>query len=192
MVRSLHQGILWMGTSEGLNRIDRQAGRYTSHRITGHGGVINAITIHGDRSGDLWVGTYDQGLLRLDRRTGQFKTYKHNPADPYSLSNDIFSRLVVDHSGTLWAATWDGLNRFDAATERFTSYKPNPQSRTLYYLELTEDREGALWLGTHTSGLHRFDPATGQFTIYEHDIDRPGTLSDNRVNSVYFDRSGTK
>jgi len=107
------------------------------------------------------------------------------------LSNDIVSRLVVDHNGTLWAATWDGLNRFDAATERFTSYKPNPQSRTLYYLELAEDREGALWLGTHTSGLHRFDPATGQFTIYEHDIDRPGTLSDNRVNSVYFDRSGT-
>jgi len=56
---------------------------------------------------------------------------------------------------------------------------------------LVEDRNGALWLGTDSSGLHRFDPATGQFTKYEHDIDRPGTLSDNRVNSVYFDRSGT-
>jgi len=186
------QGILWMGTSEGgLNRMDRQAGRYTPHRIAGPGILINAITIRGDRSGNLWIGTYDQGLLRLDRRTGQFKTYQHNPADPYSLSNDIVSRLLVDHNGTLWAATWDGLNRFDAATERFTSYKPNPQSRTLYYLELVEDREGALWLGTHSSGLHRFDPATGQFTIYEHDVNRPGTLSDSRVNSVYFDRSGT-
>jgi ligand-binding sensor domain-containing protein/signal transduction histidine kinase len=183
-------GTLWMGTSEGLNRIERQAGRYTSHRIAGPG-AINAITIRGDRSGNLWFGTYDQGLLRFDRRTGQFKTYRHNPADPYSLSNDIVSRLLVDHNGTLWAATWDGLNRFDAATERFTSYKPNPKSRTLYYLELVEDRQGALWLGTHSVGLQRFDPATGQFTLYEHDIDRPGTVSDNRVNSVYFDRLGT-
>jgi ligand-binding sensor domain-containing protein len=185
------QGIRWIGNSEGLNRIDRQAGRYTPHRVAGPGVPINAITIRGDRSGNLWIGTYNQGLLRFDRRTGQFKTYQHNPADPYSLSNNIVTRLIVDRTGTLWAATWDGLNRFDAATERFTSYKPDPRTKTLYYLELVEGPEGALWLGAHASGLHRFDPATGQFTIFEHDVNRPGTLSDNRVNSVYFDRSGT-
>ena len=54
---------------------------------------------------------------------------------------------------------------------------------------LVEDPHGALWLGTDSSGLHRFDPATGQFTVYEHQVSRPGTLSDNRVNSVHFDRS---
>ena len=65
------------------------------------------------------------------------------------------------------------------------------RSRIVNYLELAEDRKGALWLGTDSSGLHHFDPATGQFTKYEHDMNRPGTLSDNRVNSVHFDRSGT-
>jgi ligand-binding sensor domain-containing protein len=58
-------------------------------------------------------------------------------------------------------------------------------------LELVEDEKGVLWLGTDPSGLHRLDPATGHFTKYEHDMNRPGTLSDNRVNSVYFDHSGT-
>jgi PAS domain S-box-containing protein len=184
------QGILWMGTSEGLNRIERKAGRYTSQRIPGHGDVINAITIRGDRSGILWMGTYDQGLLRFDGRTGQFKTYRHSPANPYSLSNDTVTRLVVDHNGTLWAATWDGLNRFDASSGRFKSYSLNPQGKNPLYLELAEDSEGKLWLGAHSSGLHRFDPATGQFTIYEHNINRQGTLSDNRVNSVFFDHTG--
>jgi len=147
------------------------------------------ITIKEDRSGNLWVGTYDQGLLRFDRRTGQVKTYRHNPSDPYSLSNDVVTRLVVDHNGTLWAATWDGLDRFDAATERFTSYKPEPKSKTLYYLELAKGPDGALWLGSHSSGLHRFDPTTGQFTIYPHDINRPGTLSEN-WESTHAARSG--
>ena len=101
------------------------------------------------------------------------------------------TRLLVDHNGTLWVATNDGLNRFNAATGRFTVYKPDPPKNIVDYLELVEDRKGALWLGTDSSGLHRFDPATGQFTSYEHDMDRPGTLSDNRVNSVHFDRSGT-
>jgi len=57
------------------------------------------------------------------------------------------------------------------------------------YLELAEDRKGILCSVRHSSGLLRFDPETGQFTMYQQDIDRPGTLSNNRVNSVHFDRS---
>ncbi|MEA2263390.1 MAG: hypothetical protein QOJ51_6215 [Acidobacteriaceae bacterium] len=184
-------GILWIGTPEALNAIDRKTGYSAAYRRTaGPAANTDVITIREDRSGNLWAGTYNHGLLRLDRRTGQFQTYRHNPADPYSLSNDVVTRLLVDHNGTLWVATNDGLNRFDAATGRFTVYKPDPPRRIVDYLELVEDRNGALWLGTDSSGLHRFDPATGQFTTYAQDLDRPGTLSDNRVNSVHFDRSG--
>ena len=185
------QEMLWIGTPEALNGIDRKTGHHTPYRRTAVPGAgTDVLTIREDRSGNLWAGTYNHGLLRLDRRTGKFRTYLHNPADPYSLSNNIVPRLLVDHNGTLWAATDDGLNRFDSATGRFTIYKLDPQ-RIVSYLELVEDRDGALWLGSESSGLERFDPATGQFKTFEHDIDRPGTLSDNRVNSVYFDRSGT-
>jgi signal transduction histidine kinase len=97
----------------------------------------------------------------------------------------------VDRDGALWAATWDGLNKFDASTGRFTRYKLNPDQKDLLYLELTQDPSGGLWLGTHSSGVHRFDPNTGKFTVYEHQLSQPGTLSDNRVNSVHFDPSGT-
>ena len=186
------QGILWVGTLEALNALDRKTGRYTSyHRTAGPAASTDVITIREDRSGNIWAGTYNHGLLRLDRRTGRFQTYRHNPADPYSLSNDVVTRLLVDHNGTLWVATNDGLNRFNAETGRFTVYKPDPPRRIVDYLELVDDQKGVLWLGTDSSGLHRFDPATGQFTTYEHDMDRPWTLSDNRVNSVHFDRSGT-
>jgi ligand-binding sensor domain-containing protein/signal transduction histidine kinase len=184
------QGILWIGTPDALNRIDRKAGRYTSYRTSGPGVGSDVITIREDHSGNLWVGTYGHGLHRFDARTGQFKTYRHDPADPYSLSNDYVSRLLVDHNGTLWAATQDAVNRFDSTRERFTTYNLDPQ-KGLFYQELVEDREGTLWLGTDSSGLRRFDPATGRFTMYQPDMKRPGTLSDNRVNSVHFDASGT-
>ncbi len=185
------RGILWIGTREALNRIDRDTGQSTSYHIAGPGEASDVIAINEDRSGNLWVGTFNHGLYRLDPQTGHVKKFQHNPANPSSLSSDIVPRLLIDHNGTLWAATWDGLDHFDAATERFSTYKLDPQDRNLFYLELVEDRQGALWLGTHSAGIHRFDPATGQFTIYHHDQNRPGTLSDNRVNSVYFDRSGT-
>lgn len=185
-------GFLWVGTPDALNRIDRKAGRYTSyHRAAGPASRTDVISIGEDRSSNLWIGTYSHGLLRFDRRTGRFKSYRHDPANPDSLSNDIVSRLLVDHSGTLWVATGDGLNRFDPATEHFTAYKLDQRRRSQSYLDLVEDRQGTLWLGTDSSGLHRFDPATGRFTVYQHDVNRRDTLSDNRVNSVHFDRAGT-
>ena len=182
--------ILWIGTSDSLRRIDRKAGQYTSYRTSGPGAESDAITIREDHSGNLWVGTYGHGLHRFDPRTGRFKTYRHSPADSYSLSNDFVSRLLVDRSGTLWAATQDALSRFDAATERFKTYKLDPQ-KDLFYLDLVDDRDGTLWLGTDSAGLRHFDPATGRVTMYQPDMNRPGTLSDSRVNSVHFDASGT-
>ncbi len=184
-------GILWIGTPEALNSIDRKTGQHTSYRRTpGPAVKTDVIAINEDYSGNLWAGTYDHGLLRLDRKTGHFQIYRHNPADRYSLSNDVVTRLLVDHSGSFWVATDDGLNRFDPATGRFTVFKADPQ-KIVHYLAMVEDPQGMLWLGTDSSGLERFNPATGQFTTYEHDMDHPLTLSDNRVNSVLFDRTGT-
>jgi signal transduction histidine kinase/ligand-binding sensor domain-containing protein len=183
------EGVLWIGTPEALVRRDKN-GAITEYRTGTREVAADVVSICEDRSGSLWVGTYGHGLHRFDRRTGKFKTYRHNPGDPYSLGSDIVTRLLVDHNGTLWAGTDDGLNRFDAVTEHFTTYKLEPQSG-VPYIELVEDRLGKIWIGTESSGLRHFDPATGQFAEYEHDENFPGTLSDNRVNSVHFDRSGT-
>ncbi len=185
------RGVLWIGTHERLSRVDRDAGKNTSYEVTGAGEPSDVIAIDEDRAGKLWVGTFNLGLYRMDPKTGHFQKFQHNPADPTSLSNNIVPHLLVDHTGTLWAATWDGLDRFDAATERFTTYKLDPGNRAPFLSTLAEDRQGALWVGTHSSGIDRFDPATGHFTVYHHDPDRPDTLSDNRINSVHFDRSGT-
>jgi ligand-binding sensor domain-containing protein len=66
------QGVLWVGTPEALNSIDRKTGRYTSYRRTA-GPAINTdvISIDEDASGNLWAGTYDHGLLRLDPADGK-------------------------------------------------------------------------------------------------------------------------
>ena len=183
------QGVLWIGTPEALIRREPKTHQITAYQAGGPAVYTDVVSIAEDGSGNLWVGTYGHGLHRFDRRTGKFYTYRHNAADPYSLSNDIVMRVLVDHNGTLWAGTADGLDRFDPATERFNAYKLD--SHSLLILELTEDREGKIWIGTDSSGLRRFDPVTGQLATYEHVPNDPDSLSDDRVNSVHFDRSGT-
>jgi len=185
-----HEGVLWIGNDNGLIRIDRKTGRYTFFNA-GLGAKPMVITIVEDHSGVLWIGTFGHGLIRFDRGSGRFRTYVHNPADASSLSNDEVHRLFVDHGGTLWVATDDGLDRLDPATGRFKVYKVDWQSRrSQSYVSVAEDKRGVLWLGTHYSGLHRLDPATGQITVYKSKPNSPGTLSDNMVPSVYPAPSG--
>jgi len=185
------RGILWIGTHSALHRVDRNLQREETFYLTGSGEGTDAITITEDRTGFLWVGTYGHGLFRFDPKTHSFVRFQHNLADPHSLSNDIVPGLLVDHNETLWVATHDGLDRFNAATNSFTTYKVESLGVHPYYLEISEDRAGIIWLGTESSGLLRFEPTKGTFKIYQHEENRSGSLSDNRVNSIHFDRSGT-
>lgn len=184
------EGILWIGAIDGLNRVDRRTGQYTFYR-TGEPGISSRPTsIIEDRSGFLWLGSDGHGLTRFDPKTGRFKAFRHSTTERFSLSSDLVTRVLIDHTGTLWAATFDGLDRFDPATSHFTVYRLNQQIGEID-IEVKEDSHGALWVGTHSSGLERFDPTTKKFTAYRQDVDDPTSLSNNRVNSVYFDHSGT-
>jgi len=184
------EGVLWTGTTGALNRINRRSGQSVSYLPPGPGLSNDVIAINQDTSGVLWVGTAGAGLGRFDRKTGHYKTYLHQPGDPSSLSNNIVSRLLIDHAGTMWITTWNGLDRFDPETESFVTYKQDKKSDSERYFNITEDRTGSLWMGSF-GGVNRFDPKTGQFTVYAHRVGDPNSLSNDTVTSVYVDHSGT-
>ena len=82
--------------------------------------------------------------------------------------------MFVDHAGTVWIATDDGLDKFDPSTGRFRTYKVEPQSRlSQSYARIAEDSTGTLWLGSTDTGLHRFDPKSGEFTVFRADPPTP-------------------
>ncbi len=178
---------LWIGTVRGLNRVDRSTGEVTRYEDSVFSRGVNAIAK--DRRGDLWFGTNGNGLVRLNPHSG-YLIYSHVPSDPRTLSYDTVGALWIDSDGTLWVATDFGLNRFDAATAEFRKYAPAQQSLTQYH-SIAEESGGVLWLATGSQGVHRFDPHTGHFTVFEHRPGDPHSLSHDRVNSVYVDRSGT-
>jgi signal transduction histidine kinase/sugar lactone lactonase YvrE len=129
----------------------------------------------------LWFGTYS-GLYRYEPRTRKFVNFRHDPADPGSLSHDTVFSLMVDRQGRLWAGTTDGLNRLeDPVTGRFRSWKAQPAGAPQQVTAMVEDSDGVLWLDSGT--LQRFEPATGRFTAYAIE---PGTAgrADRQVSDA--------
>jgi PAS domain S-box-containing protein len=180
------QGVSWVGVNRSLVRIDRKTGLSSAFQPAAGSEVLSIIE---DGPDVLWIAGTNP-LLRYDRKTGELRRYLHDRSDPSTVCSGVVERLLIDHRDTLWAATWDGLCRFDPLTQRFTTYKPDPKTRDLNYYAIAEDPQGNLWLGSNL-GLHRFDPNTEQFTVYGHKSGDPHSLSDNRVSAVYFDRAGS-
>jgi streptogramin lyase/signal transduction histidine kinase len=160
--------------------LDRKSGRAASYRKTGGPGELSDTWVYSvaeDRSGYLWFGTLNGGLNRFDRRSGQFKAYRRDPADPRSLSDNRVLRLFIDHKGALWAGTEKGLSVFDAAAGTFQTYLKDKRVR-----DIAEDAHGVLWIAARAAGLVRLDPAEKQETTYR--------LSSDKAWSVTVDRTG--
>jgi len=153
-----------------------------------------------DRQGYMWFGTAD-GLNKYDGYN--FTVYKHDALDSTSLSDNWVTSIYEDSASrsTLWIGTGGGLNRFDCATERFTHFVNDPKNphslshnRALSIYEDSFSRRAtgrnALWVGTE-NGLNRFNHNTEQFTRFFSDPKNPHSLSENAVQSIYEDHTGT-
>ena len=186
------RGLLWIGSLKALGRLDRRTGKMTFYRKAGGPGELSStwvVSMAEDRSGRLWFGTVGAGVNRLDRRTGIFKVFRHDPADPHSLSHDTAQAIVIDHKGTLWVGTEDGLNEFDEATQSFRVYKAGRGRNESRVDQIAEDAHGALWIATQATSLVRFDPKSHEFTSFRHTSD-PRSLSNDMTNSVCIASDG--
>jgi ligand-binding sensor domain-containing protein/signal transduction histidine kinase len=183
-----HEGNLWLGSTQGLTHVDRNTGALKFYSSVGSGIPADPISIVEDRDHTFWIGTMG-GLTHFDEQRGTLHTYMHDRHDPASLSQNV-CRVLIDHLGRVWAATWDGLDRLNPATNSFEIFRPFPDGTIWQFGIFVEDSHGILWLGSN-SGLWHFNPVTSQFQSYMHKPEDPHSLSDNRVLAAYFDHSGT-
>ena len=113
------QGTLWVGTRNGLNRVDPQRGvltRWLPERDNPQalgGGFITAV--HTDSRGRLWVGTFGAGLSIIDKPLEQpLRARRISVAE--GLPDDNVNTLIEDGQGRVWASTDSGFALIDPIT----------------------------------------------------------------------------
>ncbi|GAB3558782.1 hybrid sensor histidine kinase/response regulator transcription factor [Spirosoma fluminis] len=91
------------------------------------------------------------------------------------LSQGMIYDLKQDRKGFIWAATKDGLNRYDGYN--FTVFTHNPYNKFSLSSNacsaLFIDRHGRLWIGTLNRGLNLYDERTQRF--YHIDMSDPAS-----------------
>jgi len=165
-------GYLWVGTYKGLNRFDgiRQLTFDVVNTPTLSSDAVGVL--YEDRSGDLWAGTDDGGVIRY--RQGTFQAF--GPAQ--GLTSSEVSAICEDLAGKLWVGTRHGL--FHRIEERFAELPSTNFLTKARISALVPAADGTLWVGT-SRGLFRL----------EGDNTEPVAVVTNRyVEALAMDRHG--
>ena len=107
------------------------------------------------------------------------------------LSHNMTNCIIQDSRGFIWIGTNRGLDRYDG--NKFKTYSSNDDSTSLtgvVIMDLVEDREGNIWVGTRWSGLNKYNRSTDNFTRYKSDPNDSSSLSNHLVNSICQDKEG--
>jgi ligand-binding sensor domain-containing protein/DNA-binding CsgD family transcriptional regulator len=100
----------------------------------------------------LWVATENNGLNRLDIKTGIFKQFRHSTTDPGSISSDRIRYLFQDQTGVVWIGTeYSGLNSITEGETTFVRYDKANGYPFKVVNGIETDAEGHFWI----TGLKR-------------------------------------
>jgi len=192
-------GILWSlahggHSSNPLRTYDVTTGRWVGVRESS-GSPLLAYSLCIDNTGTLWLGTLDNGVLKVDASRKPFMTYLADASSPTSPSSPVISGIAEDATGIIWLGSNQGLYRFDPRTESITLFRHdphNPHSLSVDDIDpVLADRHGGIWLGTRGGGLDLLNPRTGFFQHHRHTDGDTNSLSDNYVTALTETRGGT-
>jgi ligand-binding sensor domain-containing protein/two-component sensor histidine kinase len=141
-------GVMYVGTHNGISRF--QDGRFVDDAMTAELRDPRVRTIIQTPNEDVWVGTYGGGITQF--RDGR----KLRVWDAASgLTDSIIMKLIHRKDGTIWAATYGGVNIInpDGSTRSITVSDGILQNSVL---SIMEDQDECIWIGSF-GGLTKID-----------------------------------
>jgi signal transduction histidine kinase/ligand-binding sensor domain-containing protein/CheY-like chemotaxis protein len=135
-------GSLWVTQRKGPVRIDLQRGQATLYGNESGFENSRATSISTGLERRIWVGTF-AGLYGSKSGNGTIRFQRESL--PGERKPDFVYETLLDHKGRLWVATWEGLVRLEAG--RWTRLTTNDGLRSNHVTNLTEGKDGSLWIG---------------------------------------------
>jgi signal transduction histidine kinase/ligand-binding sensor domain-containing protein/DNA-binding response OmpR family regulator len=192
-------GVLWLGTSKGLDMLDVKTEVVTHYVFKTKNPAAPEISssesiyaIHESKDGTFWVGNLG-GLVKLNRSNGTYRYFPHK-YDVFSYGWGNITDMVEDSDRNLWLATPVELMKFDVWKETYTSFTHDPYNfKTISFNSISSiyiDNSDILWVGTTGMGIDYYDPKANRFNTLNIIPNKASRLRSFSIRSILEDNIG--
>lgn len=166
-------GNIWVGTDKRLLKI---ADGRILNVMTERNVNVDVRAISEDDHGNIWVGSYDQGIFKIKYDTLMVRSSSH------TLKDRGVQDMHCDNRGIIWVGTESGLFLMqDEQVDQF-DLSEDFNSRTTVNC-FFEDRNNSVWIGT-ADGLFRWN--AGKTEV----LNNENGLPDDNIRSIAPDSEG--
>ena len=148
-------GDLWigLGNNAGINRLNRKTGKFKKYLS---GLIISSI--YRDADGVIWLGVPEAGLLRYDRNSDNFFSFREENT---GIGINYIKSIIGDNENNLWIASVAGIYQLNKKRDHTILYA-NKNGVYLesdnFYNSAYKSSNGELYFG-NWNGYYSFDPA---------------------------------
>lgn len=161
------EGILWIGTREGLFTFDKN-GKFKSYEDEfNKKGIREQVfsDINQDKDGLIWIGSgIDGGLISIDKKSGNINNYRHDDTKS-SISYNSVKSIAIDSSNNIWIGTQYGLNKFNRESNTFDIFTEKDGLVNNYIYGILLDEEDNPWVSTN-HGLSKYEVKNHRFVNF--------------------------
>lgn len=195
LIQKDHNGLIWFGTADGLNKFDGTnftVYRYDPQNFTSIPSN-EILSMYEDHTGRMWVGAGGGGVAYYDYKNNNFVRFRNEKSWPNAATISVRA-MCEDHKGNLWIGTYSNeLRLINTHTNEVTKISLDPatiaQPDKFVVLKIYEDSKQRIWIGTN-NGLYLYNWESGNFAHFQHNNANISGLSDDIIKGIAEDSNG--
>ena len=174
-----NNNILWIAQDDGLAKFDLKTNQIDLIKYPKSDPSYNEFrelrALNTDKDGNLWIGTYKNGVYRYNPLT---KSFNHLDRS-FGLSHPEVLEIFKDNEQKIWVGTGNGINLWDNFNQQFISFKNEHNKEDSLLGKIVQDihqsKDGKIWIATQ-KGLNLYLPKTNSFKHFSKKNGLPTSL----------------
>lgn len=152
----------WLGTDKGLFYLHVKNAVIHVNKMEA-ARSLNISSLHLDKTGALWIGSFDDGLYKMDTASNVLQHYSSKENSSYALSGNRIVNVYSDDKRNLWVSVWGkGVDYANLDKFHFNHYLTKAEAITAgtdNFIRSVISVNDEIWCATQLGGIVVLDSA---------------------------------